>query len=446
MSLAFVGELLLSGAGASVDTRTLRPGEVFFALPGRSRHGAEFAEEAWQKGASAIVLPQGYPSPSGIPSEHIAFHPDPLRWLGEIAAEYRRRFSLPVVAVGGSNGKTTTKALIGHLLGSIAPTLGSPKSWNNAIGLPLTLLRLKPSHAYAVVEIGDNAPGEVRLLAQIADPTLAVITNIGEDHLAGYGSLQKNLDTKWELAEYLVQKQSGQLLLNSEDALLCSKPLPEGIAVAYFGNGPGSLAEGTWTPLGWDCSRVTGYVAGTPFSVEVPLWGSYNRLNVLAALAVVHLLGVPWDKAMEGLRSFQPEAYRSEVRWAPSGQIQIVEAYNANPSSLRVSLSALWETLPAGQKAALVLGQMEELGEYALPAHKAAIEALRPEASRIAGVAFVGPLWEAASPPGLPFPHAFYPSVEALKASLPAWLGQAPVLYLKGSRAQALETLLPSLA
>lgn len=440
MNLSELQEKLFAGSGASVDTRTLQPGEVFFALPGTRQHGGDFALTAWEKGASAVVLPDDYPTPAGLPPEVTLHHPDPLALLGEMARLYRRQFPLPVIAIGGSNGKTTTKALLGHLLAHYAPTLLSPQSWNNAIGLPLTLLRLSPHHRFAVVEIGDNHPGEVYALCQIAHPTHGLLTNIGEDHLEGYGSIEANLATKWELVEYLEKHEGQALYLNGEDSHLTQQTPPPSLSVRYFGTHPQSCATGTWIPQNWDHSTLRGCLYGTSFSVELPLWGSFNRLNVLAALLVAYDLGVPLSSLLHALKSFQPEKYRSQV-YRYGNRTFLVDAYNANPSSLRASLMAVWETLPADQRVVLVLGQMEELGSFTPSAHAQVLRELLPHADKIGGLVLVGEAWEV---PELPFPVLHIGKVEELTTQPPSWFQAAPLLYLKGSRRQSLEKLLPT--
>jgi len=428
---------LHTGAGASVDTRTLRAGEVFFALPGTRTHGAAYASEAIAKGAAAVVLPEGIPT--NLPPEKVVFHPDPLRLLGEVAAAYRRRFSLPVIAIGGSNGKTTTKALLGHLLSAHAPTLVSPRSWNNHIGVPLTLLQLSPAHRFAVIEIGDNHPGEVRALCEMIQPTIGLLTNIGEDHLEGYGTIERNLATKWELVEYLLTQPEPVLFLNGEDPLLSAQATPPTLRRYVFGNAPGSIATGKWHPLNWTTATMTGEIWGEPYQAEVPLWGSYNRLNVLAALGIARLFDLPLSTLLQALRTFQGEAYRSQVL-QKNKQVIILDAYNANPTSLAASLSALWEMLKPEDRVALVLGQMEELGDYAPEAHRRAIELLLPHASQIVGVLFIGRYWESIMKAELPFLYQLAMNVESLHG-LPSWLEEAPILYLKGSRSQRLERL-----
>lgn len=439
MTIDALRDYLFEGKGASVDTRSLVPGEVFFALPGQRTHGAAFAEEALQKGAAFVVLPEGYPLPS-LPKDKVIYHPDPLRLLGELAAQYRKRFDIPVIAVGGSNGKTTTKALLGHILATEAPTLVSPRSWNNAIGLPLTLLRLSPAHRYAVVEIGDNHPGEVRALCQIARPTLGILTNIGADHLEGYQTLERNLATKWELIEFLAEQPNGIAFLNAEDPYLSRMIVPPNLQVWWYGDGPHSIASAVWKPLSWQKAQVQGMVFGEPFSAEVPLWGSYNLLNVLAAVAVARFFGTSLEKIRQALLTFQPEAYRSQVIQR-SGKTVIVDAYNANPTSLEASLKALWESILPSQKVALILGQMEELGTHTKSAHREVLHRLFPYKERIAGVLLIGPYWEQLQDIPLPFPSIKVKSISELH-ELPTPLNTAEVIYLKGSRSQQLEKAL----
>ncbi|MCX8112247.1 MAG: UDP-N-acetylmuramoyl-tripeptide--D-alanyl-D-alanine ligase [Bacteroidia bacterium] len=434
-------EQLFSGAGASVDTRTLQPGQVFFALPGERTHGAVYAAEALDKGASAVVLPDGYPMT--FSSERVFFHPDPLRLLGEIAAAYRAQFSLPVIAIGGSNGKTTTKALLGHLLNAQAPTLVSPRSWNNAIGVPLTLLRLSSHHRFAVIELGDNRPGEVKALCQIAQPTLGLITNVGWDHLEGYGSLSANLSAKWELVDYLASQTEAVFFLNTEDQLLSAQPFPSSLRVYRYGNTSDSFATATWMPIDWGRSRLRGRLGEETFDLEVPLWGSYNRLNILAAISMGKVLGLSLSEMAKALQSFQNEPYRSQIIHR-GGKTLILEAYNANPSSLSASLQALWESLKNGDRVALVLGQMEELGTYTEEAHRRALAELRPHAARIAGVLLVGPYWEIVKGESWAFPMEWVSHADFISGA-PKWMHEAPVLYFKGSRRQKLEQLVERL-
>ncbi|MCS7298087.1 MAG: UDP-N-acetylmuramoyl-tripeptide--D-alanyl-D-alanine ligase [Bacteroidia bacterium] len=443
MSEEEVRTILLGGSGASVDTRTLVPGEVFFALPGEHTHGALYVAEALARGAAAAVLPEGYPLSHSTLKERVFFHPSPLTFLGKIAGLYRQRFSLPVIAIGGSNGKTTTKALIGHMLSQSAPTLVSPRSWNNRIGVPLTLLRLSSAHRFAVLEIGDNHPGEVFALCEILHPTIGVLTNIGLDHLEGYGDIMANLRGKWELVEYLAQQRQAVLFLNEEDPYLARQALPSSVEVYYYGNGERSIARGNWQMLTWERAQVRGELFGESFTLEVPLWGSYNRLNLLAALAVCHYLGLSLEKMEAALQSFQSEAYRSQVFYA-NGRLIIMDAYNSNPSSLSMSLSALWESIGPADKVGLILGQMDELGSYTTTAHTQVLASLRERVASIAGVLVVGAAWESALSQPQPF-HLIWVKQTSELTEWPSWLLEASVIYLKGSRSQRLESLLSKL-
>jgi UDP-N-acetylmuramoyl-tripeptide--D-alanyl-D-alanine ligase len=435
-------ELLLAGAGASIDTRTLQPGEVFFGLPGSHAHGATFALLALKKGAAAVVVPPAYAI--DLPPEKTFPHDEPLTLLQEEAAHYRQRFPhLHIIAIGGSNGKTTTRALLSHILSAYAPTLATPKSWNNSLGLPLTLLRIQPHHRYAVLEIGDNHPGEVAFLANLVRPTWGLLTNVGLDHLEGYGSYEANLHTKWELAQALERlSPAPRLFLNHEDEGLRQLAATTPIPVTFFGEG--GEVSGTWHPLGWHRAEIHGQAYNEPFRIEVPLWGRFNRLNVLSAIAVARALKVPWPLIAKTLSTFTPEWGRSQVI-EKNGQRIVFEAYNANPSSLRASLESLWEMLRPGETVGLILGQMEELGAFAPEAHRQILSYLRQHQRSLAGAALIGPLWKdfLKSTPEAPFAH--YASVEAFLSAKPTWVQEAPILYLKGSRQAALEQVLTGL-
>jgi len=434
--------LLAAGAGASVDTRTLQPGEVFFGLPGAHVHGASFASLALEKGAAAVVIPSAYAA--HLSPEKLFCHEDPLSLLQEEAAHHRQRFSdLHLIAIGGSNGKTTTRALLSHILSQVAPTLATPKSWNNTIGLPLTLLRLRPFHRYAVFEVGDNRPGEVAFLTNLIRPTWGLITNVGLDHLEGYGSYEANLHTKWELAQNLPCLSSApRLFLSSEDAGLTRLSRGMAIPVTFFGEG--GEVSGEWRPVGWGRAEVRGVAYGEAFQVEVPLWGRFNRLNVLAAIAVARALDVPWPLITKALSTFTPEWGRSQVL-ERNGQRILFDAYNANPSSMKASLESVWEMLQPSEKVGLILGQMEELGSFAQTAHQEIIAYLLKNQAYLAGAALIGPLWKEGAPSPQRKPFQYYDSVEDFLAAPPDWIAQVPILYFKGSRHTALENLLSKL-
>ncbi len=430
--------LLAAGAGASVDTRTLQAGEVFFGLPGHQAHGAAFASSGLQKGAAAVVVPPDFAD--DLPPEKTFPHEDPLALLQEEAHLHRQRFpDVLVIAIGGSNGKTTTRALLSHILAQAAPTLFTPKSWNNAIGLPLTLLRLRPEYRYAVVEIGDNHPGEVTALAQLVRPTWALLTNVGLDHLEGYGTYEANLRTKWELIEALsTYSPQPKAFLNREDTGLYALSESANCEVVFFGKG--GAVTGEWVPHTWAASTVHGWTYGEPFSVRVPLWGRFNRLNVLAAIAVARHIGLSWETIQNALESFSPEWGRSQI-FQRSHQTIIFDAYNANPSSFQASLESLWEMLQPSEKVGLILGQMEELGSYAQTAHTAILTCLEAHRDKIAGLALIGPLFRP-SAMSITLEAAFYDEVETLLQRPPSWLSTVPLLYLKGSRRVGLEKIL----
>ncbi len=430
--------VLASGAGASLDSRTVAPGEVFFGVPGTHQHGGAYARQALDRGAAAVVVPPAFAQ--GLPALQVFVHPDPVSLLQEEAFLHRQRFpALHVIAVGGSNGKTTTRALLSQIFSRVAPTLFTPKSWNNHLGIPLTLLRIQPEHSYAIIEIGDNRPGEVAFLTRLVRPTWGVITNVGSDHLEGYGSYEANLWTKWELVEALAELTPEPVLfLNSEDGGLQRMPVPANLRLISFGSG--GAVWGHWTTQGWDSSVLSGEAYGEPFSLPVQLWGSYNRLNVLAAIAVARHAGITWEVIKETLGAFSPETGRSQIV-KRGAQVIVFEGYNANPSSMMASLAALWETV-RGKRVGFVLGQMEELGQYAKEAHAAIVGHLLARQGQIEGVALVGPHFADIA---LPTGWSWFGSVQDLLHHWPTCLETAPVLYLKGSRKAQLERVVERL-
>lgn len=438
MTLEALQTLLATGSGASIDSRTVAAGEVFFGVPGLRQHGGVYAKEALRKGAAAVVVPPAFAR--GLPRSQTLVHPDPVALLQAEAARHRQRFpKLHVIAIGGSNGKTTTRALLSQIFSRIAPTLFTPKSWNNHLGIPLTLLKIKSTHRYAIIEIGDNHPGEVAFLAKLVRPTWGILTNVGADHLEGYGSYEANLQAKWALAEVLAEVSPAPVLfINHEDEGLGRMPLPQAVQAVRFGKG--GVVWGDWQSRDWQMSLLSGQAYGEPFLLEIKLWGAYNRLNVLAAIAVARKAGIGWETLAEALRAFSPEAGRSQVL-RRERQVIVFDGYNANPSSMMASLAALWETVK-GQKVGLVLGQMEELGPYTEGAHAELINNLLARQAQILGAALVGPHF---APFALPKAWCWFESIQDLMQSWPDWLETVPVLYLKGSRKAQLERVVERL-
>jgi UDP-N-acetylmuramoyl-tripeptide--D-alanyl-D-alanine ligase len=372
MVLEATGGTLVQGnpeaafTGVSTDSRSIKPGDLFFALRGERFDGHHFIAEALRKGAQGGVVDQEgrWGADKEVPIIQVA---DTLQALGDLAHLWRRRHPIPLIAVVGSTGKTTTKEMTAGILGRHEKVLKNPGNLNNLIGLPLSLLKMNSTDRAAVLEIGMNRPGEIRRLAHIAKPDLGIVTNIGPVHLEGVGSLEGVKEAKGELLEGM--DAHGTLIFNADD------PRVVELSKRFRGNktsfGVINPAHWTATDIGTrDAGGVSFRLAGPPgeISVALSLMGGKQVYNALAAAAAVSHLGVDLEEIKEGLTACQPLPMRMELITVGQGIRIINDAYNANPQSMEFALSALGE-VTGGRKIA-VLGDMWELGEYALQAHR----------------------------------------------------------------------------
>ncbi len=361
--------------GVSTDTRTLRPGEVYFALRGERFDGAAFVPAAFARGASACVVGPGFAgdAPSGRALLRVD---DPGRALLALAGCWRRELGVPVVAVTGSAGKTTTKELLAAMLGARRRTVAAPKSFNNAVGVPLTLLTADRATEVVVLEVGTSAPGEIATLAAVARPDVAVITCIGAAHLGGLGGVEGVAREKLSLLDHLAP--GGAAVLNTDDPRLraaAAARAAAGVAVSACGLGGGEApaAAAAWRGelAGAGArSRLTVSCARSPDLVlELPQPGRAFALDVLLALAAAARLGVEPAAAGAALARFAAPPGRWAVREV-AGVTLIDDAYNANPTSVRASLASFAAVGSSARRVA-VLGGMRELGAEAPALHRA---------------------------------------------------------------------------
>lgn len=343
--------------GISHDSRNISPGDLFIALSGDRFDGHKFLGEVAAKGARAALVSR-IPS-SAHPSLSLIQVEDTLLAMGALGSEYRRAFPIPLVAITGSNGKTTTKEMVSYLLSKAGPTLATWGNYNNAIGVPLNLFRLTEEYQHCVLEMGASDRGEIRYLAQMARPTIGVITNISAAHLEGFGSLKGVQAAKGELAEELGE---GPLVINGDDPLCRQIGRSHRGPVLTFG-----LEDGV-DLKGWILRQDT---RGTWLAVDdltflVPLLGRHNVYNALAALGVLRTMGLSEGLACDW-EDFSPPSLRME-KIEEGGITFIKDCYNANPGSLEAALSAL-SSFPTAGKKILVLGDMLELGEDSVAFH-----------------------------------------------------------------------------
>ncbi|MCG6921875.1 MAG: UDP-N-acetylmuramoyl-tripeptide--D-alanyl-D-alanine ligase [Acidobacteria bacterium] len=369
-------------SGVSIDSRTIRPGELFVAIRGPRFDGHDFVAPAARGGAAAALVHRDVDAPAELPLVRVEHT---TRALGALAHHVRRQATSPVVGITGSVGKTTTKDLAAGLLETRGPVLRTAGNLNNEYGLPLTLLGLREEHTAAVLEMGMSAPGELRTLSAIAEPDVAVITRVAPVHLEFFPSVDAIADAKAEILEGL--RPGGTAVLNGDDPRL--RRLGEGWdgRVVWFGRDRRhDVSAERWrgTVFGM---RFDLRIEGRTVDVGLPLAGPHFVEDFLAAAAAAHVLGVTSEAMAEAAASLAPARHRGEVRQLAEGVTLIDDSYNSSPEALEASVVAL--TLAPARRRVAVLGDMLELGATAPELHR---ESGRTLAGRVDVVAGVGPL------------------------------------------------------
>ncbi len=351
--------------GVTTDTRAIRPGELFVAIRGATHDGHHYLAEAVQRGAGAVVVERiGAEQPLAC---GIVVVRETLAALGDLAAFHRRRRTARVLAVAGSNGKTTTKEMttaILHEAFGADDVLHTHGTQNNLVGLPLTLLRLGASQRVAVLELGMNGPGEVWRLAEIAAPDVGVITCVAPEHLEGVGSLHGAAEAEAELFRRL--RPSATAVVNADDPLVVAAAASFPGRVMRFGTGGDVRAEQV-QDRGLEGSAFRLCLGTVATDVRLPVPGRHNVGNALAAAALASLAGAPLDAVRAALERFEPPSMRMQVQRLPNGVTVINDAYNANPASMAAALQTLRASTAARRVA--VLGEMRELGDETERAH-----------------------------------------------------------------------------
>jgi UDP-N-acetylmuramoyl-tripeptide--D-alanyl-D-alanine ligase len=356
--------------GVSIDSRTIREGELFVAIKGDRFDGHDFVPEVIQRGAwGAMVdrtaLEARFLVLGGL--KNILPVEDTLTALQEMAYNHRRQFTVPVVGITGSNGKTTTKEMLAGILQQQGPVLKNEGNLNNHIGVPLTLLRLNAGHKAAVVEMGMSAVGEINALARFVGPDIGVITNIGPAHLEFLKSMDLVAQAKGELFNHL--KSGGTAVLNADDRYFDMLKKKFGGRVLSFGIDTRCDVRASDILQEKDFTDFMIRSDGSSMKVRLRAVGKHNVYNALAAAAAALAVGMSLDAVKSGLDDFVPTAMRSEIRQI-QGRTVFADCYNANPASMEAALATL-VSLKSGKKAIAVLGDMLELGAIAFDAHRA---------------------------------------------------------------------------
>jgi len=350
----------------TTDSRRARHGELFFALRGPQHDGHDHLAAAFAGGVVAAVVERLAPD---VPNDRLLLVPDSLRALGDLAGWTRRQRPLRVVAITGSNGKTTTKELVAAVCeagaGSAASVLKTEGNLNNLIGMPLTLLRLRGDETVAVLELGMNQPGEIARLTEIAAPTCALITNIGPVHLEGVGgTIEGVAAAKGELFAGLAP--DAVMVVNRDDERVRRLAAPYPNPKVSFG-ADGDVRAHRVRDAGTDGVAFALAVGGRHADVRLRLMGAHNVQNALAAAAVGHALGIDLDVIAVGLARAEGVGMRLQVTRLANGVTLVNDAYNANPSSVEAALQAV-QRLPG--RSVVVVGEMRELGDETRRAHR----------------------------------------------------------------------------
>ena len=399
------------------------PAAVFFALKGERFDGNDFALEVAEQGVASLVVADRQSLPD---HPRIVKVDNTLLTLQELARYHRQQMhGLKVIAITGTNGKTTTKELVSTVLSKKYKTIFTQGNFNNHIGVPLTLLRITPETEIAVVEMGANHPGEIKTLANLACPDYGIITNIGKAHLEGFGSFEGVIKTKNELYDN-IKANHKTAFVNGDNALLTG--LAEGLNHTTYGSSNGDCV----VKMG-SCDPFLS-VIWNGLTIQTHLVGSYNYENVAAAIAVGSHFGVSEADIKEALEAYQPTNSRSQVI---EGRNHIImDAYNANPTSMTASVKNFRDI--SGDNALLILGDMRELGDASEQEHKAILQLLKESGFKKAFL--VGSCFSQYNDnPN----YLTFPDVENLTAYLEQHPVEGHTILVKGSHSIQLEKVLP---
>ena len=359
----------------TTDSRDCPEGSIFIALKGESFDGNQFAVQALDMGCAVAIVDdeQVYNNYHG--DKQMILVPDTLQAYKDLAREHRRRFDIPVIAITGTNGKTTTKELVRAVLTERYDEMATEGNFNNDVGVPKTLLRLSVMDEIAVIEMGASHPGDIKTLAETAEPTCGLITNVGKAHLQGFGSLEGVIRTKGELYDNLAKRKDSVIFVNADNDYLMGI-LPQGVKAEYYTRDENKAEASVYGQI----------IACDPFlrlkwrsndsdwhEVATHLIGSYNLDNVLAAVTVGLHFEVSPEQICHAIENYVPSNNRSQLTETPYNHL-VVDAYNANPTSMAAALDnfSLMEVSPK----MAILGEMRELGDSSTEEHRRVVEKL----------------------------------------------------------------------
>lgn len=421
----------------TTDSRDCPEGSIFIALKGASFDGNKFAKMALEKGCSYAVIDEKEYAEEG--DDRYIVVGDTLTAFKELAREHRRQFSIPVIGITGTNGKTTTKELISAVLAEKYNVMHTEGNFNNDVGVPKTLLRLRPEHEIAVVEMGASHPGDIKKLIEYAEPTCGMITNVGRAHLQGFGSFEGVKKTKGELYDF-IKAHDGLIFLNESNPDLVEMarqremPRIETYGRDGDGNITGSVTKcDPFLNFTWEIQSSKLNIQGSDdqdgeyqakkYEVKSKVVGSYNIDNMLAAITIGLHFGVSPGQINHALENYTPSNDRSELTVTEHNHL-VVDAYNANPSSMAAALEN-FRLMDVPNKMA-ILGDMRELGKYSDDEHQKVVDTLKEY--NINNVWLVGPEFSKTKTDFRKFAN-----VDEVKAEIARQQPQGHYILIKGS-------------
>lgn len=413
----------------TTDSRDCPQGSIFLALKGKTFDGNKFAGSALQKGCAYAIID----NPEYNTDDRCLLVDDTLQTFKDLAREHRRRFAIPVIGITGTNGKTTTKELLAAVLSERFNVHYTQGNFNNDVGVPKTLFQLGPEHEIAVVEMGASHPGDIKTLAETAEPTCGLITNVGRAHLQGFGSFDGVKRTKGELYDFLIGRDA-PLFINADNADLMGMAAERNATHIIKYGGVSSERLSVRGKI-IDCAPFLRFSwhadGGEERCVRTNLIGSYNIDNMLAAVTVGLHFGVAEEQVCHALENYRPNNNRSQMTVTPHNHL-IMDAYNANPSSMRAAIENLCAMDVPAKMA--ILGDMRELGEASEEEHQRVVDML--QAKGLSEVWLVG---EEFGKTDCPFRK--FRDIEEVKAEIAANRPTDKYILVKGSNGIRLFTL-----
>ncbi len=430
MKIEELHKLFLAASDITTDSRDAKPDSIFFALKGDNFDGNKYAEKALEAGCLYAVIDDD----RFKLDERCILVDDVLNTLQQLSRYHRREFNIPILAITGSNGKTTTKELVSSILGRKYRIISTEGNFNNHIGVPLTLLRLKEDTEIGIIELGANHPGEISDLCQLAEPTHGIITNIGHAHIEGFGSFENVIKAKSELYSWL-RNNNGIIFQNLDDEILEGLIQPEDNLVPYSVYSENLsdfsiVAADPHLEVNWKYNNKV-------IPLKTQLFGTYNLQNLVAAISIGLYFDVDENEIKSGTESFSPGNNRSQVFKTYENTL-ILDAYNANPTSMKAAI-ADFQQISAVRKM-VILGDMFELGEDSLEQHKEII-ALLEDMNHFKAY-LVGEMFTKASE-GTHLRS--FPDVDEASRYFMSHPVHSSTILLKGSRMMSLEKLIPNL-